>query len=83
VQKTKYSNEDAISIPAEIAKKFRLKEGVIVEAKVKKGKLVIMHKQERPVNIMKYAGIWENEPVDDVFNEIRKEWNTWQKNLFA
>jgi AbrB family looped-hinge helix DNA binding protein len=72
---------EAITIPAQIAKKFSLKEGSIVEAKVEKGKLVILKKKNTTATIMQFAGMWENENVDKVFREIRKDWSRWQKNV--
>jgi len=80
---SKIARKEAIAIPARIAKKLSLRDGMIVEAKVEKGKLLIIGKKNKIRNIMKYAGIWENEDVDSVFREIRKDWNKWQKSLSA
>ncbi|HHT9138769.1 MAG TPA: hypothetical protein ACFYEK_16185 [Candidatus Wunengus sp. YC60] len=44
--KTKSKDSDAIDIPPKIAKKFALKDGVVVEAKVEKGKLLILSNKE-------------------------------------
>jgi hypothetical protein len=65
---------------SKIAKKLSLKDGMIVEAKFEKGKLLILGRKNRIKNIMKYAGIWEGEDVDRVFREIRKDWHKWQKS---
>ena len=43
--KTKINDSDTIDIPVRIAKKFSLKDGVIVEARVEKGKLLILGKK--------------------------------------
>jgi antitoxin component of MazEF toxin-antitoxin module len=80
---SKAAKNEAIAIPARIAKKLSLKDGMIVEARVKKGKLLILGRKDKIKNIMKYAGIWEDEDVDSVFREIRKEWQKWQKSLSA
>ena len=56
---------------------------MIVEAKVEKGKLLILERKNKIKNIMKYAGMWEDEDVDSVFREIRKDWHKWQKSLSA
>jgi antitoxin component of MazEF toxin-antitoxin module len=80
---SKAAKNEAIAIPARIAKKLSLKDGMIVEARVEKGKLLILGRKDKIKNIMKYAGIWEDEDVDSVFREIRKEWQKWQKSLSA
>jgi antitoxin component of MazEF toxin-antitoxin module len=77
------AKNEAIAIPARIAKKLSLKDGMIVEARVEKGKLLILGRKDKIKNIMKYEGIWEDEDVDSVFREIRKEWQKWQKSLSA
>jgi len=79
--KTKKNISDTIDIPPRIAKKFALKDGVIVEARVAKGKLLILNKKKN--KIMQFAGIWKNENVDEVFREIRRDWSKWKKNLFV
>ena len=80
---SKAIKKDAIPIPASIAKKLSLKDGMIVEAKVEKGKLLILRKKNKTRNIMKYAGIWKNEDVNRIFREIRRDWGKWQKSLSA
>ena len=82
--KTKKNISDTIDIPPRIAKKFALKDGVIVEARVAKGKLLILNKKKNKIaKIMQFAGIWKNENVDEVFREIRRDWSKWKKNLFV
>lgn len=78
---SKKIEKEVIAIPARIARRLSLKDGMIVEAKVEKGKLVILRKREVIRNVMKYAGIWKNENVDKVFGEIRRDWEKWEKNL--
>jgi bifunctional DNA-binding transcriptional regulator/antitoxin component of YhaV-PrlF toxin-antitoxin module len=78
---SKVAKKEAIAIPARIAKKLSLRDGMIVEAKVEKGKLLILGRKNKIKNIMKYAGIWEDVDVDSVFREIRKDWHKWQKSL--
>jgi len=80
---SKVAKKEAIAIPAKIAKKLSLRDGMIVEAKVEKGKLLILGRKNKIKNIMKYAGIWQDVDVDRVFKEIRKDWHKWQKNLSA
>jgi antitoxin component of MazEF toxin-antitoxin module len=80
---SKAAKNEAIAIPERIAKKLLLKDGMIVEARVEKGKLLILGRKDKIKNIMKYAGIWEDEDVDSVFREIRKDWHKWQKSLSA
>ena len=80
---SKVEKNEAIAIPARVAKKLSLKDGMIVEARVEKGKLLILGRKDKIKNIMKYAGIWEDEDVGSVFREIRKEWQKWQKSLSA
>ncbi len=80
---SKIARKEAIAIPARIARKLSLRDGMIVEARVEKGKLLIVGKKNKIRNIMKYAGIWENKDVDSVFREIRKDWHKWQKSLSA
>ena len=81
--KAKAKETVVISIPAKISAKLALKEGTIVEARVEKGKLLILGKKDKTANIMKFAGIWEKEDVDEVFREIRKNWSKWQRNMSA
>ena len=80
---SKVAKNEPITIPARIAKKLSLKDGMILEAKVEKGKLLILGRKNKNKNIMKYAGIWEDVDVDSVFREIRKDWHKWQKSLSA
>jgi len=79
--KTKFKDSDAIDIPPKIAKKFALKDGIVVEAKVVRGKLLILRKKNKIRNFMQFAGMWQNENVDMVFSKIRKDWDKWQKEL--
>jgi bifunctional DNA-binding transcriptional regulator/antitoxin component of YhaV-PrlF toxin-antitoxin module len=80
---SKIASKETIAIPARIAKKLSLRDGMIVEARVEKGKLLILGRKNKIKNTMKYAGIWEGEDVDSVFREIRKDWHKWQKSLSA
>ncbi|MCX5884397.1 MAG: AbrB/MazE/SpoVT family DNA-binding domain-containing protein [Proteobacteria bacterium] len=79
--KSKATKNEAIIIPAKIAKKLALKEGTIVEARVEKGKLLILGKKNKANHIMRYAGIWEKEEVEKIFGKIHRDWAKWQKNL--
>jgi bifunctional DNA-binding transcriptional regulator/antitoxin component of YhaV-PrlF toxin-antitoxin module len=78
---SKVTRAEAIIIPSKIAKKLSLRDGMIIEAKVEKGKLLILGRKNKIKNIMRYAGIWEGENVDRIFKEIRKDWYKWQKSL--
>jgi len=80
---SKIARKEAIAIPARIAKKLSLRDGMIVEAKVEKGKLLILGRKNKIKNIMKYAGIWQDVDVDRVFREMRKDWQKWQKSFSA
>ncbi|MBM4322938.1 MAG: AbrB/MazE/SpoVT family DNA-binding domain-containing protein [Deltaproteobacteria bacterium] len=80
---SKVTRTEAIVIPERIAKKLSLRDGMIVEAKVEKGKLLILGRKNKIKNIMKYAGIWKGEDVDRIFREIRKDWHKWQTSLSA
>lgn len=71
----------AINIPSKILKKLSLKDGAIVKAKIEKGKLFIVREKDEPVKIMKYAGIWKDEDVENAFREIRRDWSKWTKSL--
>lgn len=73
--KTKFKDSDAIYIPPKTAKKFALKDGIVVEAKVARGKLLILRKKNKIKNFMQFAGMWKNENVDMVFSKIRKDWD--------
>ena len=57
--KTKKNTSDTIDIPPRIAKKFALKDGVIVEARVAKGKLLILDKKkiklQKSCNLREYG----------------------------
>ncbi|MDO8142768.1 MAG: hypothetical protein Q6358_14815 [Candidatus Brocadiales bacterium] len=58
--KTKSKDNDAIDIPPKIAKKFTLKDGVVIEAKVERGKLLILCKKNKIRKFMQFAGVWKN-----------------------
>ena len=81
--KTKLKSETVLKIPVSLARELDLKEGDTVEATVEKGKLVFLGKKDKVSKIMQYAGIWQNEDVDEVFHEMRKGWDKWQRNLSA
>ena len=81
--KTKLKSETVLKIPENLARKLELKEGDTIEAVVEKGNLVFLGKKDKVSKIMQYAGIWQNEDVDEVFHEIRKGWDKWQRNLSA
>jgi bifunctional DNA-binding transcriptional regulator/antitoxin component of YhaV-PrlF toxin-antitoxin module len=81
--KAKLKGETVLKIPENLAKKLELKEGDTIEAVVEKGNLVFLGKKDKVSKIMQYAGIWQNEDVDEVFHEIRKGWDKWQRNLSA
>jgi len=81
--KAKAKEAVTISIPAKITEKLALREGTIVEARVENGKLLILGKKDRTAEIIKFAGMWENEDVDEVFKEIRKNWSKWHRSLSA
>ncbi len=57
--KTKFKDSDTIDIPPKIAKKFALKDGIVVEAKVEKGKLLILRKKDKIRKFMQFAGMWK------------------------
>jgi len=73
--KAKLKGETVLKIPENLAKKLELKEGDTIEAVVEKGNLVFLGKKDKVSKIMQYAGIWQNEDVDEVFHEIRKGWD--------
>jgi len=81
--KTKLKSETVLKIPESLARELELKEGDTIEAVVEKGNLVFLGKKDKVSKIMQYAGIWQNEDVDEVFHEIRKGWDKWQRNLSA
>jgi len=81
--KAKLKGVTVLKIPENLAKKLGLKEGDTIEAVVEKGNLVFLGKKDKVSKIMQYAGIWQNEDVDEVFHEIRKGWDKWQRNLSA
>ena len=78
---TKVVVKEKIPIPARVIKSLSLKDGMVLEGIVEKGKLLILKKGERTEKVLQFAGIWENEEVDKIFVRIRKEWNKWQKSL--
>lgn len=75
--------QTAIKIPEGIVKEFALKDGDIIKAKIGKGQLVILKKESKPSGFMKFAGIWKDDKVDEVFRDIRKSWQKWAKKLPA
>lgn len=62
--KAKCKDSDAIDIPPKIAKKFALMDGIAVEAKVERGKLLILREKNKIRKFMQFAGMWKNENVD-------------------
>ena len=78
---TKVMGKGRIPIPARVIKSLSLKDGMVIEGIVEKGKLLILQKGERTKRVLQFAGVWENEEVDKIFVKIRKDWDRWQKNL--
>ena len=72
-----------ITIPKKLGRILKIKEGDEIEAKVENDHLVLLKKNRALSNFMKYAGIWKNEDVDKIFDDIRKKWKEWIKNLSA
>jgi len=75
--------QTAIKIPDDVVKKLALKDGDIIKAKIGKGQLVILKKESKPSGFMKFAGIWKDDNVDEVFRDIRRSWQKWAKKLPA
>lgn len=75
--------QTAIKIPDDVVKKLALKDGDIIKAKIGKGQLVILKKESKPSGFMKFAGIWKDDNVDEVFRDIRRSWQKWAKKLHA
>ena len=80
---SKTTAAETIPIPAKIMKKLSLHDGTIVEGVVEGGKLFILQRKDKMEEIMQFAGIWENENVEEIFTEIRKGWKKWRKTSFV
>jgi len=78
------SDEERVALPASILEKLSLQEGEIVEIDVDDAdRLVLRRTSDTLAALREFHGIWDDEPVDEVFDEIRKGWAEWRAQLLV
>jgi len=81
--KLRACDEDIITIPRSILERLSLKEGDRVEVELDANKLVLQGVADKLTALRRFRGIWKDEDVDKVFQEIDKEWDKWNDRLHA
>jgi len=72
--KLKACDEDIIAIPRSILERLLLKEGDRVEVRVDTNRLILQGVADKLAALRRFRGIWKDEDVDRVFQEIDEEW---------
>jgi len=70
----KACDEDSIAIPRSILERLLLKEGDRVEVRVDTNRLILQGVADKLAALRRFRGIWKDEDVDRVFQEIDEEW---------
>ena len=81
--KLKACDEDIIAIPRSILERLLLKEGDRIEVRVDTNKLILQGVTDKLAALRRFRGIWKDEDVDKVFQEIDEEWDKWNERLHA
>ena len=81
--KLKACDEDIIAIPRSILERLLLKEGDRVEVRVDTNRLILQEAADKLAALRRFRGIWKDEDVDKVFQEIDEEWYKWNERLHA
>lgn len=81
--KLKACDEDSIAIPRSILERLSLKEGDTIEVRVDANKLILQGVADKLAALRRFRGIWKDEDVDKIFQEINEEWGKWNERLHA
>jgi len=57
-----------------------LKEGEQLIVRNIKGDVITLVKPKKIGGVEQFRGVWKDENVDKVFQEINKQWKVWQKH---
>ena len=79
--KLRTCDEESIAIPRSILERLLLKEGDRVEVRVDTNRLILQGVADKLVALRRFRGIWKDEDVDKVFQEIDEEWDKWNGAL--
>jgi len=79
----KTCDEDSVAIPRSILERLSLKEGDRVEVRLDANKLILQGGADKLTALRRFRGIWKDEAVDKVFQEIDEEWGKWNEQLHA
>ena len=77
--KLRACDEDIIAIPRSVLKRLSLKEGDRVEVRLDANKLILQGVADKLAALRRFRGIWKDEDVDKVFQEIDEEWDKWNE----
>jgi bifunctional DNA-binding transcriptional regulator/antitoxin component of YhaV-PrlF toxin-antitoxin module len=75
--KLRMCDEESIAIPRSILECLLLKEGDRVEVRVDTNRLILQGVADKLATLRRFRGIWKDEDVDKVFQEIDEEWDKW------
>jgi bifunctional DNA-binding transcriptional regulator/antitoxin component of YhaV-PrlF toxin-antitoxin module len=75
--KLRACDEESIAIPRSILERLLLKEGDRVEVRVDTNRLILQGVVDKLAALRRFRGIWKDEDVDEVFQEIDEEWDKW------
>lgn len=81
--KLRACDEDIIAIPRSVLERLSLKEGDRVEVRVDTNRLILQGVADKLAALRRFRGIWKDEDVDKVFQEIDEEWDKWNDRLHA
>ena len=84
VVKIRTSDEERVALPASILEQLALEEGELVEIDVDDADRLVLRRPTGTVAALReFHGIWEDAPVDEVFEEIRRGWAEWRAQVPA
>ena len=81
--KLKVCDEDSITIPRSILECLLLREGDEIEVRLDNDRLILQGVADKLAMVRRFRGIWKDEDVDKVFQEIDEEWAKWNEQLHA
>ncbi len=81
--KLRTCDEESIAIPKSILERLLLKEGDRIEVRLDANRLILQAVADKLAALRRFRGIWKDEDVDEVFQEINEEWNKWNERLHA
>ena len=81
--KLKVCDEDSITIPRSILECLLLREGDEIEVRLDNDRLILQGVADKLAMVRRFRGIWKDEAVDKVFQEIDEEWTKWNEQLHA